>query len=267
MSEPCPRTKEYLALLAADAGPDDPRWQHVGDCDACARALSRALLDAEAPDEDDIALAAAGLADVDTARRVERARGLDPEVAERWSQSVGEPESNAARARSWTWALAASALLALGLSAALLSRESDPSPDHRLIARGPAAEAEIELVLGDDSVCRTMIDGSPPCRWRTAAEPLTVHYRSPGVVYAAVLIHDADGDWTVLHPDGGGAAETAACTERFCLLTGGEYDVPRGATRVVVLLFDTPPPTGSIVAGPLRGDLSAAIHRFDLLAE
>lgn len=256
MHDTCPRTDaliEHLASGAAD--PDDPSWQHVNACDACARAIAQYLLAAEAPDESDLALADAGLADDATRARVERARGLNPAFA-------SEPPTAHSSARRPLLLAAAAALLAA--VAALLLRP--PPPEPGLIARGPATEAEVELLIGEASLCRTATPDAPPCRWSTAA-PLTVHYRAPAPVHAAVVIRDAVGDHSRLFPDVGGTAPLLACTGDFCPLTGGEFDAPPGPAQLVVLLFDAPRDADEIDAA-LAGDAPPdAVHRFELRVE
>lgn len=256
MSDACPRTPELLDHLTSGAtDPDDPIWQHVGACDACARAIARHLIAADAPDEDDLALADAELADETTRARVERARGLDPAFAP-------EPPTAHPSAR-WPLLLAAAAAL-IAAVAALLLRPAPPEPG--LIARGPAVDAEVELLIGEATLCRTATPDALPCRWSTAA-PLTVHYRAPAPVHAAVVIRDAEGDWSRLFPDVGGTGPLPACTGEFCPLTGGEFDAPAGPAELVVLLFDTPRDAAAVDAA-LAGDAPPdAAHRFALRVE
>lgn len=250
MTDRCPQTADLVARLAEAPAPDDPIWQHVGDCDTCARAIARRLLSSDAPDEDDHALAAAGFADEPTRRRVERALALDPRL-------TSPPAPPITRRAAPVLALAATALLA---AAAWLWLRSDPIPPRGLIPRGPAAEADAELLIGDDRICHPAAPDAPPCDWQPAIEPLTLHYRAPRPIYALAYIHDAAGDTTRLHPDDGDPARVPACPDRFCLLTGSEYTVPAGSAEVIVILTDAA--VEATVAPPATLPEGATRHRF-----
>lgn len=159
------------------------------------------------------------------------------------------------------------AALAIGAGVYFGSRPAEappPSAPKVQFATGRTlGDIGVELVIGG----RVCASGAAPCLWRTAVEPIAVHYRRASgatMRYLAVVARDSSGAIWPLVVDGGEAWRTREidateardnlkCARGFCWIASGRFEPPPGPVEVRAV-FTTAPLERTALERVARGE-------------
>lgn len=242
---PCSELSGVIDRLSPDRPVPEDLLAHVSDCENCARASARQLLEQDAaqysPDEDEAVLASVGLATADITMRLKSKRAADPDLAADWQaiealHAPRAPHATSSGTRpTMVWLAAAGLLIAaVGAAGALaLLQRTAPVPAG-LLPRGDAPPPRFELAIGEPMrFCRP----NDTCRWKASTEPLVVHYRGQAMP-TRVTIQDAVGESSQLFPDLPEEFQKPAAhpcpPDQWCVVDGGLYDAPAGRARLCI---------------------------------